>query len=77
MEKKGDLLNQLAIIVDLIEKMNINSDEKTLNIKVSDNDFYNLFDYFQSKNERRMPKPLDNFTINMGSVDIIINKNNA
>lgn len=77
MEKKGDLLNQLAIIVDLIEKMNINGIQKTISIKVDDEEFINLFNYFQSKNERKMQKPIDTFTINMETVDIIISKNNA
>ena len=77
MEKKGDLLNQLAIIADLIEKMNVNSTNKSLLIKVEDKDFNELFDYFQSKNERKMQKPTDVFVINIESVEIIISKNNA
>ena len=35
MEKKGDILNQLAIISDLLEKINANTESKTivLNLK--------------------------------------------
>lgn len=77
MEKKGDLLNQLAIIADLVEKMNVNSIEKTIIIKVIESEFNDLFNYFQSKNERKMPKPNDTFTINMETVDIIISKSSA
>jgi hypothetical protein len=77
MEKKGDLLNQLAIIADLIEKMNVNSTSKSLLIKVDDKDFSDLFEYFQNKNDRKLSKPTDAFVINMESVEIIVNKNSV
>jgi hypothetical protein len=77
MEKKGDLLNQLAIIADLIEKMNVNSANKSLLIKVDDKDFNNLFEYFQNKNDSKLSKPTDIFVINMESVEIIFSKNSV
>ena len=39
MEKKGELLNQLAIISDLLEKANINSITQTIMFELDENDF--------------------------------------
>ena len=36
MEKKGELLNQLAIISDLLEKLNTNTESKTIVLKLKE-----------------------------------------
>lgn len=77
MEKKGDLLNQLALIVDLIEKINLNDGEKTMTITVNETEFKELFDYFQNKNGKKMKLLSDTFSIYIETVEIIFNKSNV
>ena len=71
MEKKGDLLNQLAIISDLIEKVNADIKSNTLVFEVSKTEFDNIFEYIEKKYNRKSEKPKDRFTITIGVVDIV------
>ena len=64
MEKKGDLLNQLAIISDLIEKINLENHSSVLN---------NL----QKKYGENIENVKDKFTLSLGAVDIIFSTNSA
>ena len=77
MEKKGDLLNQFAIISDLLEKVNMESESTTVVIGVSKNEFERIFELIQKKYNRKTDKPSDTFKITIGVVDIIFNMNNA
>jgi hypothetical protein len=77
MEKKGDLINQLAIISDLIEKMNLDATSNTLVFELNKDAFFETFDYISRKQNGRMSKPDKTFTIKIGEVDIIFNKNSA
>ncbi len=73
MEKKGDLLNQLAIISDLMEKINADTKSATMIFELTSTEFEKVFDTIQKKYGRRMDKPKDTFTITIGQVDIIFN----
>lgn len=77
MEKKGDLLNQLAIITDLIEKTNISSIHSTLVFELKQDEFNQTFRYVNSKHGGGMKVPTNTFTIKMGEVDIVFNKSNV
>lgn len=77
MEKKGDLLNQLAIVSDLLEKLNTNTESKTIILTMSKNEFDNAYLYVEKKYGVRTSKPENTFNIKIGSVDIIFNTNNA
>jgi len=77
MEKKGDLINQLAIISDLIEKMNLDATSNTLVFELNKDAFFETFDYISRKQNGRMSKPDKTFTIKIGEVYIIFNKNSA
>ncbi len=77
MEKKGDILNQLAIISDLIEKVNIQSKSQTIVFELSNVEFEKVFEEIQKKYSRKMEKPKDSFSISIGVVDIIFNTNNV
>lgn len=77
MEKKGDLINQLAIISDLIEKMNLDTKSSTLVIELENEKFLQTFDYISKKQNGKMVKPDKTFTIKIGEVDIVFNRNNA
>jgi hypothetical protein len=77
MEKKGDILNQLAIIVDLIEKVNLEPINKRMVFELNDKEFVNAYEYFEKKQSRRPEKVKDTFTITFNSVDIIFNRNSV
>ena len=77
MEKKGDLLNQLAIISDLLEKINTDTESMTIVLEMLNENFEKSFDTIQKKYGRKMDKPKSTFTINIGMVDIVFNKSNV
>ena len=77
MEKKGDLLNQLAIITDLIEKVNLNTTNSTMVFELNDQDYIDVFSYVNRKQNRTSGTLPKTFTIKIGTVDIIFNKNSA
>jgi hypothetical protein len=77
MEKKGELLNQLAIISDLLEKANIQTITQTVIFELSENDFMATFNYLQNKYGRNIEKPDNTFSIRIGVVEFVFNTNNA
>ena len=77
MEKKGELLNQLAIISDLVEKINATTHSKTIVLELSNLEFKRVFEDIQRKYPMKMDKPKNSFTIKIGEVDIVFNTNNA
>ena len=77
MEKRGELLNQLAIISDLIENLNTDSVNNILTLELKDEAFTNAFNKIQEKYGGRKTEPKNTFSITIGNVDIIFNKNNA
>lgn len=74
MEKKGDLLNQLAVISDLIEKVNMDFENGTLVFELNNVEFNKTYNYI-SKKQNNKTKPSNTFMVKMGNVDIIFNKN--
>ena len=77
MEKKGELLNQLAIISDLLEKINTETISRTVVLELNKEEFQKSFELIQKKYGRRIEKPEETFTINIGEVDIIFNMSNV
>jgi hypothetical protein len=73
MEKKGELLNQLAIVSDLIEKLNTNTESTTIILNLKEEEFLKAFELIQKKYGRIIEKPEETFTIKIGEVDIIFN----
>ena len=47
MEKKGELFNQLAIITDLLENVNIESDNKMIIIELKKQQFDDVYEKVQ------------------------------
>lgn len=78
MERRGDLLNQLAIISDLIEKSNLLSKSNVIIFELNDDEYEKTYNYIQKKygNQRR-EKVSDTFTVKIGEVDIIFNKSSV
>jgi hypothetical protein len=77
MEKKGEMLNQLAIISDLLEKINLDTTNRTVVFELKENDFINAFEIIQKKYGKKMDKPNKTFTITIGDVDIVFNMSNV
>ena len=77
MEKKGELLNQLAIISDLFEKANIETKSQTVILELDEKAFIETFNKIQEKYGRKMEKPDNTFTIRIGVLDIVFNTNNV
>jgi hypothetical protein len=77
MEKKGELLNQLAIISDLLEKLNTNTESTTIILNLKEEEFLRAFNVIQKKYGRSIEKPETTFTISIGEVDIVFNMNNV
>ena len=49
MEKKGEILNQLAIISDLLEKINLETESRTIILQLPKKDFEDTFEIIQKK----------------------------
>jgi hypothetical protein len=77
MEKKGELLNQIAIISDLIEKMNLNKVSSTIVFELIPNVFESTFQYINKLQKNKMNNPDKTFTIKIGEVDVIFNKSSV
>lgn len=77
MEKKGELLNQLAIISDLIEKTNMESDSATIVFELSKLEFEKVFNIVQNKYGKKTELPSETFTLTIGKVDVIFNTSNV
>lgn len=78
MIKKGDLLNQLAIVSDLIEKLNANIKSNTIVFEVSKTEFDRIHEYVEKKYNRKTETPKDkSFIITIGNVDIVFSTNSV
>jgi CRISPR/Cas system CSM-associated protein Csm2 small subunit len=73
MEKKGDLLNQLAIVSDLVEKLNIETNSNTIVLEVTEMNYRKVYDYIAKKHNGKISNPGKTFTIKLGDVDIVFN----
>jgi hypothetical protein len=77
MEKKGEILNQLAIISDLLEKTNMQTKSSTIILELSKIEFERVFELIQKKYGKKIEVPNNSFTITIGMVDIVFNTNNV
>lgn len=77
MEKKGEILNQLATISDLLEKINIKTKSQTLVIEVSQSEFDLIFETVEKKYGKKSEKPKNSFSLTIGFLDIVFNMNNV
>jgi hypothetical protein len=77
MEKKGEVLNQLAIISDLLENVNVNILSSTVILELNNQEFENVYLAIQKKYGSKMERPKDKFTITIGMVDFVFSKSNV
>ena len=77
MEKKGEILNQLAIISDLVEKINLNTKSNMVTLELPKVEFDKMFEIVQKKYEKKLEVPENTFKITIGLVDVVFNMSNA
>jgi len=77
-QKKGDLLNQIAIISDLLEKVNVKSKNTTAFFEVDDKEFDRIKKYVEGKYESDIDDA-DNstFSILIGETAFVFSKNSV
>jgi hypothetical protein len=77
-EKKGDLLNQLAIISDLIEKVNVDTNNSTVLFEVKEEIYEEIKEYLDTKYDQDIEDE-DNgtFSIALGDVVFLFSKNSV
>ena len=76
MEKKGEILNQLAIISDLLENINLIAESKSVIIIVSKNEYYKISKIVEKKTKSKLNRN-EKFSIKIGDIDFIFSMNNV
>ena len=79
MEKKGNILTQLALISDLFERANMVTTTVSTFLTVDETEFARLFNLFSKKANARLNVNNDKFTVKIGVVEYIftLNKNSV
>jgi hypothetical protein len=77
MEKKGEILNQLAIISDLLEKINLESESTSIIIEVKKEEFDRIYKLISNKVGNKIEMVKSKFSIKIGEIDIVFSMNNA
>lgn len=75
--KKGEILNQLAIISDLLEKVNFNSKNTSVLIEVDENEFDRVRNYISVKQKVETDDNESVFAILIGDIDFVFSKNSV
>ena len=77
-EKKGDLLNQMAIISDLLEKINLSTINTTAFFEVDDSEYDKVKKYLSKKYEGDIDdEDSGTFSIVIGDVPFVFSKNSV
>jgi len=76
-EKKGDFLNQIAIISELVENINFECDSKAIVFDLEKDEFERIYELIQSKINKQEKNITNKFSIKVGEVDFVFNRNNV
>jgi uncharacterized protein YfaA (DUF2138 family) len=77
-EKKGDLLNQLAIISDLLEKVTITTKNTTAFFEVDEKEFDKIINYLNKRYEGMVEDDGGGtFSILLGDINFVFSKNSV
>lgn len=76
-EKKGDLLNQLAIIADLTEKINLKVKSPTLLFEVDGDEYDRVKDYLKTKYNDKIDEEGDVFSVGIGECVYVFSKSSV
>ena len=71
MEKKGEILNQLAIISDLLENINLETKEKTILFVLDKKEFDKMFNIIIKKIKVKKGEVENSFSIKIGEIDFV------
>ena len=71
MEKKGDILNQLAIISDLLEKTNLETKEKSVLFVLDAKEFDKMYDIIVKKTKVKSNTIENTFSVKIGEIDFV------
>jgi hypothetical protein len=80
MEKKGEILNQLAIISDLLEKANLEAKLINVTIALEEKEFQSIIKEMTRKIRMYPTYPYeikDTFSIKIGEIKFVFNKSNV
>lgn len=69
--KKGDILNQMAIISDLLENINLISYSKTIVFDLSKDEFEKIFKIITNKTKTDLKINGDRFSVKIGEIDFM------
>jgi hypothetical protein len=72
-DKKGEILNQLAIISDLLEKANLVSTGTTINFFLERAEFNRIYNTVYSKSKLSTQPPKNTFNVKIGEITMIFN----
>jgi hypothetical protein len=75
--KKVDLLNELAVISDLIEKLDADVKSPSVIFEVSKVEFERIYDFIESKYGTRSQINTNTFTIKIGNTEFVFNTNSV
>ena len=77
-EKKGEILNQLAIITDLLEKVNLKEAITTdVVFLLKEREFNEIYKKISKKANIKLEGLEDTFSMIIGSIKFIFNKSNV
>ena len=74
MEKKGEIFNQLAIISDLLENINLESESKSVVIELNNDEFEKLFKKTIKKTKSQSDMDETTFTMKIGYIDFVFTR---
>ena len=77
MEKKGNILTQMAIISDLLENVNMVSENVRVVFDIKDKEYNRVLDYFMKSAKIKLDKSSDTFNVEIGKVSFVFSKSNA
>jgi hypothetical protein len=77
MEKRGDILNQMAIISDLLENINLNANKKIVKFSVNREEFGKIYTLITHKTIDKGSKVNNEFEIIIGDVTFVFSMYNA
>jgi len=79
MEKKGEILTQMALISDLFERANMKSEDTSVIVMTSEDEFDRLFNLITKKANLKLNKTDNTFSVKIGVVKYVfsVNKSNV
>jgi hypothetical protein len=81
MEKKGEILNQLALIADLLEKANLESTSTSVIFVLNEKDFNGIYEKItkKTKSDISSENKETTFSVKIGDIEFVfgLNKSSA